>query len=410
MKDKFWFFGSFQYQKDADSQPGTDPAFPARSSAKRYFWKVNYQLNQENRFQVQTHDDFYRIPGRATANTAPSTLGVENGHNPSPGVLWTSVINSTTVVEARYSGFYGVDHGDPLNGGPRVARRFNDLDTGQITGGIYSWYDGKSAKTAFSGKVTKYADKFMGGQPRLQARRAVQQRPRRIHLRPERLHLHLRRHPGVWLHAVAVHPGRPAEGRSASLPTTRISSDAPRSIWASATTTARPTSPRRISSTPAATRPGRSRRAVDDVFRLARRLAAARRQLQGERERLDAAQGALRPLLPWHRHRRVRQHHAVDHAEICVLGTLQRQPASRWTRNWSPTTPDCRSIPNLKNPYTDQFIAGLRAAGRAKPRVRGELRLQTQRAANGVPRHRRHVSAGARSPLRPAPTCRRCTS
>ena len=25
-KDKLWFFGSFQYQKDADSQPGTDPA------------------------------------------------------------------------------------------------------------------------------------------------------------------------------------------------------------------------------------------------------------------------------------------------------------------------------------------------------------------------------------------------
>ncbi|MFA5910480.1 MAG: TonB-dependent receptor [Vicinamibacterales bacterium] len=163
MKDKFWFFGSFQYQKDADSQPGTDPAFPARSSAKRYFYKVNYQFNQSHRLQFQTHDDFYRIPARASANTAPSTLSVENGHNPSPGLLWTSVINPTTVLEARYSGFYGVDHGDPLNGGSRVARRYNDLDTGQITGGIYSWYDGKSAKTAFSAKVTKYADAFMGG-------------------------------------------------------------------------------------------------------------------------------------------------------------------------------------------------------------------------------------------------------
>lgn len=163
MKDKFWFFGSFQYQKDADSQPGTDPAFPARSSAKRYFYKVNYQFNQSHRLQFQTHDDFYRIPARASATTAPSTLSVETGHNPSPGLLWTSVINPTTVLEARYSGFYGVDHGDPLNGGPRVARRYNDLDTGEITGGIYSWYDGKSAKTAFSTKVTKYADAFMGG-------------------------------------------------------------------------------------------------------------------------------------------------------------------------------------------------------------------------------------------------------
>ena len=163
VKDKFWFFGSYQYQKDADSQPGTDPQYPARSSAKRYFYKLNYQFNQANRLQFQTHDDFYRIPNRASATTAPSTLAVENGHNPSPGLLWTSVLNPTTVVEGRYSGFYGVDHGDPLNGGSRVARRFNDLDTGQITGGIYSWYDGKSAKTAASGTITKFADNFMKG-------------------------------------------------------------------------------------------------------------------------------------------------------------------------------------------------------------------------------------------------------
>jgi hypothetical protein len=163
LKDRFWFFGSYQYQKDADSQPGTDPEFPARSSAKRYLYKLNYQINQDNRVQWQTHDDYYRIPERATANTAPSTLTVETGHNPSPGLMWSSVINPSTVFEARYSGFYGVDHGHPLNGGPRVNRRFYDLDTGQITGGMYLWYDGKSAKTAFSGKVTKYADQFMGG-------------------------------------------------------------------------------------------------------------------------------------------------------------------------------------------------------------------------------------------------------
>jgi len=163
IKDKFWFFGSFQYQKDSDSQPGTDPAFPAQSSAKRYFWKLNYQINQNNRLQAQMHDDFYRIPQRATANDAPSSVSIETGHNPSPGLLWSSVITPTTVFEARYSGFYGVDHGDPLNGGPRTARRYNDLDTGQITGGIYGWYDGKSEKTAFSGKLTKFADDFMGG-------------------------------------------------------------------------------------------------------------------------------------------------------------------------------------------------------------------------------------------------------
>ncbi len=164
VKDKLWFFGSFQYQKDSDSQPGTAAEFPARSSAKRVFWKVNYQITDAQKVQVQYHDDFYRIPGRATALTAPSTLGVENGHNPSPGVMWTNVISNKTFVEARYSGFYGVDHGDPLESGePRVKPRFYDLDTDRITGGIYSWYDGNSWKSAVSGKVSHYADNFMGG-------------------------------------------------------------------------------------------------------------------------------------------------------------------------------------------------------------------------------------------------------
>ena len=163
-KDKLWFFGSFQYQKDSESQPGTSAEFPARSSAKRVFWKLNYQINDAQKVQVQYHDDFYRIPGRATALTAPSTLGVENGHNPSPGVMWTNVISNKTFVEARYSGFYGVDHGDPLEASePRVKPRFYDLDTDRITGGIYSWYDGNSWKSAVSGKVSHYADNFMGG-------------------------------------------------------------------------------------------------------------------------------------------------------------------------------------------------------------------------------------------------------
>jgi hypothetical protein len=163
-KDKLWFFGSFQYQKDSESQPGTAAEFPARSSAKRIFGKLNYQVTDSQKLQFQWHDDYYRIPGRATALTAPTTITVENGHNPSPGLMWTNVISNTTFIEARYSGFYGVDHGDPLESGePRVRPRFYDLDTDQVTGGIYSWYDGNSWKSAVSGKVSHYADNFMGG-------------------------------------------------------------------------------------------------------------------------------------------------------------------------------------------------------------------------------------------------------
>ena len=165
IRDKFWFFGSFQYQKDADSGAGSDPEFPARSSAKRVFGKLNYQFSDSHRAQFAYHDDFYDIPDpAATALTAPSSLVVEHGHNPSPNVTWTSVVNNTTVFEARYSGFYGKDHGDPMQEGePRVRTRYFDLDTGQVTGGIYSFYDGDIWKTAVTAKVTHFAERFMGG-------------------------------------------------------------------------------------------------------------------------------------------------------------------------------------------------------------------------------------------------------
>ncbi len=163
IKDKFWFFGSFQFQQDWDSRAGVDPEFPAKSNAKRVFFKLNYQLNNNNKVQFQYHDDFYEIPEPGAATIAPSALAIETGHNPSPGVVYTSVLSNKTVLEARYSGFYGDDHGKPQFGGDKIATRYYDLDSGNTSGGIYYWYDGSNWKTAFSGKVTHYADKFMGG-------------------------------------------------------------------------------------------------------------------------------------------------------------------------------------------------------------------------------------------------------
>lgn len=163
LKDRLWFFGSYQYQRDYQSPAGVDPLFPERFEADRVFGKLNFQINSQNRLMFAYHDDYYEIPGDTTAATAPSTVGVETGHNPSPNVTWTSVLSDKTYFEARYSGFYGKDHGDPqVEGEPRVKPRYLDLDTGEITGGIYSWYDGVSEKTAFSAKVSHFADKFMG--------------------------------------------------------------------------------------------------------------------------------------------------------------------------------------------------------------------------------------------------------
>ncbi len=62
LKDKLWFFGSYQYQRDYDSQPGTDPAFPAGSDADRIFFKLNWQISAKNKIHVRAPRRLLRHP------------------------------------------------------------------------------------------------------------------------------------------------------------------------------------------------------------------------------------------------------------------------------------------------------------------------------------------------------------
>ena len=163
VKDKLWFFGSYQFQKDDFSPAGVDPDFPSRGKQNRVFGKLNWQISKNHKLMFAFHNDYYNLPSFGDANTAPSAVAVNYGDNPTPNVTYTAVLSDKTYVEARYAGFYGHDLNKPNDGGNRINRRFKDLDTGQITGGLYSWYDGKSNRTGLNAKVSHFADHFLGG-------------------------------------------------------------------------------------------------------------------------------------------------------------------------------------------------------------------------------------------------------
>jgi outer membrane receptor protein involved in Fe transport len=168
IKDKLWFFLSYQRQRNGLSVAGTPAEFPTRSEADRVFGKINWQINAKNKLQLAYHDDIYRLPFSTSAVESPSSVAVEHGHNPTPNVTFTSVLSDHTYVEGRFSGFYGHDHGDPVQPGvARVQPRFYDLAAGPgqdvITGGIYTWYDGTISRTGASVKVSHFSDHFMGG-------------------------------------------------------------------------------------------------------------------------------------------------------------------------------------------------------------------------------------------------------
>jgi hypothetical protein len=162
--DKFFFFGSFEYQDDNESQPGTDPAAPSKSTSRRVFYKFNYNITPNHRLMHGYHNDYWGIPGVPTAALLPSAVSFGHGDNPTPNLVYTGVLSAKTFVEARLAGYYGKDSNDPLLAGePRVKPRIINNDTGVISGGISSWNDEKVWRTGVSAKVSHLADRFLGG-------------------------------------------------------------------------------------------------------------------------------------------------------------------------------------------------------------------------------------------------------
>ena len=164
LKDKLWFFAGGQYQRNSLSQPGVDPRFPVSQKNDRIMTKLNYQINHENKIVFMYHTDWFYLPWGQSANEAPSTFQVENGKTPAVNVTYSGVLSENTLVEGRFSGFYSDEHSDPIiEGQPRVMPRFYNLDTGEVTGGTYGWYDADIRKTSINGKMTHYAEDFLGG-------------------------------------------------------------------------------------------------------------------------------------------------------------------------------------------------------------------------------------------------------
>ncbi len=162
--DKFWFFGSLQYQRDWDSQPGVDPKLVTKNDSRRMFYKFNYAMTPKHRLMHGYHNDYYFIPDIATNFTAPSTVSLSHGDNPTPNVVYTGVLSDKTFVEARYSGFFLHSSVDPLQDGvPNVLTRIEDQDTGNITGGITAWNENRSWKWGTAVKLSHVIDSFLGG-------------------------------------------------------------------------------------------------------------------------------------------------------------------------------------------------------------------------------------------------------
>ena len=152
-----------------------------RSSAittDRYFGKLNWQINPKHKLVGNFHlDDKQRRTTASDIGSAPTTAWTRRGKTPTPGLAYTGVLSDKTVVDVRYSGFYGDVTRLPHRSQP-AARPAPLLRPRHRPhpGGHYYWYELEPQRTTATAKVSHLADDFLGAEPRLPLRRAVQRR------------------------------------------------------------------------------------------------------------------------------------------------------------------------------------------------------------------------------------------
>ncbi len=319
VKDKLWFFASYGNQRDYYWDVGVDSSNPltaVRCRADRYFFKLNWQLNPKHKLRGTFHLRQRTDDAGLRLNSAPETAATRTQKTPTPGLGYTGILSDKTVVEVRYSGFYGdVTMGPTDPGQPRDLNRFYDVDTGFVSGGHYYWYDLQPKRTTITAKVSHLAENFLGETHDF--RFGVQYSHARapglvgyndyiLHLQPDQSHLRLRN----GLHALQLQRRHP---RSRRVPGRYDARERP-----------------------AVAQPGRALRLPEGLLRRAgpagrerqshgydlppnrllhveHDLAEDRVQPEADRGRPDRAQGPLWPLLPCGLYRGIRQQDRPEH-------------------------------------------------------------------------------------------------
>ncbi len=86
-----------------------------RNATDRYFGKLNWQLSPKHKLVATFHLDNGHKDNGFAINSAPSTAWTRYGKTPTPGLAYTGVLSDKTVVDVRYSGFYGDVSGGPTD-------------------------------------------------------------------------------------------------------------------------------------------------------------------------------------------------------------------------------------------------------------------------------------------------------
>jgi len=155
-RDRLWFFGAYQYLRDYDSQPGTDPRFPRTYEQDKIFAKLTWSPSPKWQLDHSLHDEFWVNPEQPTvAKPFEATL---RSHASVPAMTFghlTHTSSASTLWDVRAGRFVYSAKSDPSTGNRAAPGRL-DNGTGTFSGAPQAFSALTLIRTSAKATLSRY--------------------------------------------------------------------------------------------------------------------------------------------------------------------------------------------------------------------------------------------------------------
>lgn len=162
LRDRLWFFAGYQYLRDYDSQPGSDPAQPRKYEQDKLFAKLTWHLAPGWQLVQSLHDEFWdnpevptaQKPFEATQYQRASVPAITFGHLTHAG-------SGNTVWDVRAGRFVYTQDSGPSSGN-RATRGRLDVTTNVFSLAPMQFGAIEQSRTTAKATLTHYRARLWG--------------------------------------------------------------------------------------------------------------------------------------------------------------------------------------------------------------------------------------------------------
>jgi len=156
VRDRLWFFAGYQYLRDYDSQPATDPNFPRVYEQNKVFAKLTWRLSPAWQVVQSVHDEHWVNPEVPTSVKRFAATLRQNASVPAITFAdLTHTSSANTLWEVRVGRFDYSQESSPSSGNRGTPSRF-DSATGVTSGAPQQMGEGRQIHSTAKATLSHY--------------------------------------------------------------------------------------------------------------------------------------------------------------------------------------------------------------------------------------------------------------